>query len=370
MTSLDLDSTLDTTAVAAAAAVGAEVLTPPAADLPALNPLARAIALREQHWYSHPLVRTDAKLPTNANLEVLGIVQRAGRKHRKPVTFWAHPVTGKSFTILLIEAYLRGEYPGCGIFKYEAKGKPERSRSTRSDDMREKDFFIDLLAAMNYDGRIEATVPRAREQVQKALLAMSLPARHLFLIFDEAQEVSSDEYKWMKTIVNWLANNGVQLGIYSFGQYELLEKRDEIAAKFRSDIHARFIGNVYELRGLRNAEDFEVPLEACDEESEYPSGSGLTYTGFLFPRAYANDFRLKALARPMWDAFMTTSPLRKGESGIAMQYFADVMSELVELLRDRDAPDMAVTAADLMQAISYTDYVRREPVRERAETRK
>lgn len=332
--------------------------------------LGRSYALRDQHWHAHPLVRTDAKLPTNANLNVLAIVQRAGRKQRKPVSFWAHPVTGKSFTIMLIEAYLRQQYPGCGVLKYEAKGKPERPRSLRADEIREKDFFIDLLAAMSYEGRIEATVPRAREQVQKALLAMSLPARQLFLIFDEAQELSSDEYKWMKTIVNWLANNGIQLGIFSFGQYELLEKRDEIAAKFRSDIHARFVGNVYELKGLMSAADFEVPLEACDDASEYPLGSGLTYTAFLFPAAYANGFRLKSLATLLWNAFMKSSPLRPGESGIAMQYFAEVMSELVDILRDRDAPGMAVAEDELMSAIAYTDYVRREPVRERAEMRK
>ncbi|GAB6196018.1 ATP-binding protein [Lysobacter xanthus] len=331
--------------------------------------IARALALREQHWYSHPLVRTDAKLPTNANLDVLGIVERAGRKQRKPVSFWAHPVTGKSFTILLIEAFLREAYPGCGIFIYEAKGKTERPRSIRADEVREREFFIDLLAAMSYEGRIESAVPRAREQIQKALLAMSLPARHLFFIFDEAQEISADEYKWMKTILNWLARNGVQLGIFSFGQYELLEKRDEIAAKFRSDIHARFIGNVYELKGLQDAGEFAVPLKACDDQSEYPAGSGLTYTAFLFPLAHANGFRFESLATRLWDAFMKAAPLRRGESGIAMQYFADVLSELVEILRDRDSPDMAVTDEDLMQAISYTDYVRREPVRERAETR-
>lgn len=361
------------TVLDASAAVEIQTETPasdaPAAEACLQTELARALGLREQHWYSHPLVRTDAKLPTNANLDVLAIVERAGRKQRKPVSFWAHPVTGKSFTILLIEAFLRQEYPGCGIFIYEAKGKTERPRSIRADEVREREFFIDLLAAMNYEGRIESAVPRAREQIQKALLAMSLPARHLFFIFDEAQEISADEYKWMKTILNWLARNGVQLGIFSFGQYELLEKRDEIAAKFRSDIHARFIGNVYELKGLQGVDDFVVPLKACDDQSEYPAGSGLTYTAFLFPEAHANGFRFDGLAQRLWDAFMKASPLRRGESGIAMQYFADVMSELIEILRERDAPDMTVTNEDLMQAISYTDYARREPVRERAETR-
>lgn len=327
------------------------------------------LPLRSRHWAEHPIVAASATLPTPANLHALALIQRAATKVRKPITFWAHPQYGKSATLRAAKAYVRDAFPGCGVFNYMLTPKDDTQVMRRSREVRELEFLSDLLISANIEGRHEPTPARRRIQLERALLSLSLPARHLFMFFDEAQEFSEDEYAWLKNVTNWLSDSGIRLTIVSFGQVEILEKREEIVSKFRSDLHKRFIGSVYELQGLVDSAGMAVSLGACDDGSEYPPGSGLSYTAFLFPKAYAGGFRLQSLASGLWDAFLRSSPLRPGETSIALEHFADALSELAELLRERDAVDMAVSSEDLDDAIAGTDFATRDEVRDRAESR-
>jgi hypothetical protein len=357
-----MDESPLTVACATAPAAGAA----PAVNQP--NPT-DAQVLRARHWAEHPIVTAGATLPTTANLRVLAMIQRAGAKSRKPITFWAHPQYGKSSTLRAARAHVRHVFPGCGVFNYQVTPKDPKDVIRRTREVRELEFLSDLLIAANLEGRQEPTPSRRRMQLQRALLALSLPARHLFMFFDEAQEFSKDEYCWLKSITNWLADNGVRLSIVSFGQVEILEQREKIVSEYRSDLHKRFIGNVYELQGITDAQDMVVPLAACDDGSEFPAGSGLSYTRFLLPLAYANNLRFAALAPAMWAAFLRASPLRRGESSIALEHFADALSELAELLRERDAPDLVISDEDLDAAIAATNFAIREEVRAHPDAR-
>src|SRR3546814_12177479 len=99
--------------------------------------------------------------------------------------------------------------------------------------------------------------------------------------------------------------------------------RDELIATGRSDLAGRFFAHMFEFEAIKQSQDLEPFLAACDEESEYPEGTGWCYTRFLWPEAYDSGMRLLKQAQPFFKAFTHVSPQHSGEPGIAMKYHPD-----------------------------------------------
>ena len=325
------------------------------------------IPMPAPHLTAHPLVAKQAKLPTAAIKRVVAMAVSNGIRHRNATTWWAHPVTGKTFCIKVLVASLAAQFPDSGIFVFEpdpTDDEKQEKSPLRTRESRELEFLNSLLIALDFTGRKDSGISGRRMQVARALLALALPSRHLFVIFDEVQGMDNERYLSFKKITNWLENeHDIHLNIISFGQFELKGKRAKIQSGFLSDIEERFIGDLYEFFGIRSEDDAKIPLAACDSASEFPALSGLTYTAYLLPKAHAAGFELESAAKPLFDAFMAASKVRRGESGVAMQYFAGALSELVLILAQRDAPDLKVTAEDCKRAVAATRWARRSPVR-------
>ena len=332
---------------------------------------AQALELREKHWDKHPLILAKAKLPTPPNLEALALVKRAGRRHRGSVAFWAHPVTGKSSCIELLKINLPQLFKGAGVFCYEFKGgddprhTTEARRARREVVVKETEFLHDVLEEMELDARIEHALPARRRQLRRALMALAGRARHLFIIFDEAENVDQMQMSAFKSQINWLTRSDYRVTLVLFGQVELLDKRNTIISDYRSDLDVRYTSNIYEMRAIGKDEELEQILAACDDPqiTEFPAGSKLCYTHLLFPQAYENGFRLQRLATPMMAAFRNASSTRRGESGIAMQYIAEALAEYLELTREQDGTGLVVDENKLALAVKACGYAWRKPVK-------
>lgn len=330
--------------------------------------LALAIEMRSAHWSIHPIVLANAKLPTPAVTFAVSMATAEGMVHRSSVAFWAHPAYGKSFCLEVLRNDLPHIFLGCGIFVYEVKPKSDDTESQPKQkkqkiEWRENILLADILVEMEYEGHIEHNLPKKRAQVKKALYGIAGPARHLFMLLDEAQGLDEDELKIFKTLINYLVKTGIRVTVVLMGQIELLEQRENISNDYRSDLDIRFTASMYELPGIKSAEDLEATLEACDTASDFPPGSGLTYTQFLFPEACSQGFKLRAIARSMWECFMSTSPIRANESGVAMSYIARALSHYVNLMREHDGPHMQVDPAIIAKAVKASGYATRKAVR-------
>lgn len=332
-----------------------------------LPPIDEVLELRDAQWGNHPIVAASAVLPTPAVLFVLGVVSRIAKRHRKSVAFWAHPLSGKSSCIETLNAFIAENYPGAGVFNYEAKAKSstkERVRRTtpkRSPQAKEREFLGDLLESMDYEPPVKYELAARRSQVQRALLAMGSGARHLFVIIDEAQELDEQEMTWMKSIINWLSKRNMRVTVVLFGQVELLATREEVDANFRSDLSHRFTHEVYQFPTIQSVKELKQMLSPCDDPqlSEWPKGSGVCYTQFLFPRAYGQGYRLASSAHAIWKAFTSSSPLRPGESGLSPAYVAAALAELADALKDRDTEDFIVLDTDVRAAVCASGYIKR-----------
>lgn len=297
------------------------------------------LRMRDQVWDEHPLILERAVLPTLAIKDALGRVWILARKGRGSIAFYAQPLTGKSSCAEMLLIEMRRKKPGCGVLIFEV---------VEDTNPAEGRLLSEILNQIDYAPKISRDLAGKRTQVHRALLALSGEARHLFLIFDEAQELSCDEFAWLKSVINRLVRDRVKVTVILFGQVELKEKRQQLKAA-RSDLEKRFMSALIELRGIRNAQELEPVLLAIDAGSEFPAGSGLTYLQLLLPRFYEAGGRLQSSCEAIWRE-VKKQRLSGVGTVVAMSSVAGFLANMFILLRNLDSEELTITA-DMLKEI-------------------
>lgn len=288
------------------------------------------IDAREKWWSEHPIILRNAVLPTRSILEFVGAVMAGARTARYANAAWADPQTGKSFCLDAIEAYVRRTFPNSGVMRYEVVAD-ERSAEGR--------LLEDIILGLGL-GKVAHSLAGKRDQLNRALLALAGPDMRLFFLLDEAQELGINELGWLKAVINKLVSRGVKVATVLMGQRELLEKADLVKHRGRSDLSARFYKRIAEFRGCSDVEGFNVICEAMDEKSEFPEGSGYTYTQLLFPHAFENKFRLQQNSKMLWTKLIGSLSDADVKRGLGMETVAAYLACLCELHRRLDSPEM------------------------------
>lgn len=313
---------------------------------------------REEQWEQHPVISTSAVLPTGPIGWVISLVFKHATRQRSSLAFWAHPLTGKSSCIEALETVLRRKVPGCGILVHEAKTNTTIAEGT---------FISDILFTVDYEPKIHRGLAEKRDQLRRALFALAAGARHLFIIIDEAQSLHGLELEWLKEYINWLIRRRYKVTVILFGQSELIDKRDSLISEGRSDLNARFTDNLSEFEPIGGIADVRPVLRAMDNASEFPAGSGWSYTQFLWPRAWAAGFRIESQLDLLWRAFGVDRARSLGSEGVGMNYIAIALAEFAWDTRERDSEGFAPTLDDWRRAVELSGYLERAPMPSRPE---
>ena len=313
-------------------------------------------SVRNARWNDHPIICAGAVLPTAPILFALSLLKKHGRRQRSSLAFWAHPRTGKSSCIEAMELVVKQHFPGAGMLVHEAK---------RDLVPAEGSFIGDMLLAMGFEPGLQRGLPERRHQLRRAMFAMGAGASHLFIIIDEAQNLIPIQLEWLKEYINWLIKRRYKVTVILFGQQELVCKRDELITVGRTDLHARFTENLMEFEGVTCGEDLRALLKACDAGSEFPFGTGWTYTQFLWPEAFAAGFRLEQQLPGIAAAFELDRGYKKIEHGVAMEYIARAIAEFADLTCSRDSAGFTPCLDDWTLALKNSRYQERPPLVER-----
>lgn len=295
--------------------------------------------LRDQVWDEHPLIIERAVLPTFAIKDALWRIWILARKGRGSIAFYAQPLSGKSSCAEMVMVEMRRKKPGCGVLIFEV---------VEDTNPAEGRLLSEILNQIDYAPKISRDLAGKRTQVHRALLALSGEAHHLFLIFDEAQELSCDEFAWLKSVINRLVRDRVKVTVVLFGQVELKEKRQQLKAA-RSDLEKRFMSTLTELKAIQNADELEPVLDAIDRASEFPAGSGLTYLQLLLPRFHQGGGRLQNYRSQIWRELKKQRMPGVG-TAVPMASVAGYLANLFILLRGLDHEELEITAEMLQKA--------------------
>lgn len=107
-----------------------------------------------------------------------------------------------------------------------------------------------------------------------------------------------------------------------------------MAAK-QGQIIARFFSEPIKFEGCCGAEELNELLKGFDEYSDFPDGSGCSYTKFFVPLALENKFRLQYYATAIWEELQRTAGAAAAE-GIPMEHVCLVIERILLSARAED----------------------------------
>lgn len=225
----------------------------------------------------------------------------------------------------------------------------------------ESTFFEDLLRAAGHalykSGRASAKRDRLVEYLSEKV-EFSLQNR-LVLFIDEAQKLHEQHYKWLIDLHNDLDALDVAVIVLLVGQDELVHQYSAFQQTEKTQIIGRFMVHQLKFHGLKGESEIKKCLGAYDVDSEYPDGSGWSFTRYFYPAVFNSGFRLASSAGSLWEAFRLIKDAcgLPGNSEIPMQYFCRTVEFVLKRYGTHEEASGEVSIEMWKEAIRASGYI-------------
>jgi len=224
----------------------------------------------------------------------------------------------------------------------------------------ESTFFQDLLRAAGHTLYKTGRAPAKRDRLIEYLAEVVeiSEQNRLVLFIDEAQKLHEQHYKWLIDLHNELDAHGFAVIVLLVGQDELAHQCSAFQQTQKTQIIGRFMVHQLRFHGLNKVSDLKNCLTAYDDDSEFPDGSGWSFTRYFYPSVYDSGFRLTSFADTLWEAFR----LIKDECGvpgsreIPMQYFCRTVEYLLRRYGTQEDVSAAISTTMCKEAIKASGY--------------
>lgn len=298
---------------------------------------------------THPIERDSAILPTYAMecfiAELLGWLD----SRLTGAIVWGFQRVGKTHAIRYIlmhgENVLGSPIPMCLLNSWQS-------------DLRgvtEPRFYTEILRSLGYSnpnsGGAGVKKQRAVDLIKERVLAEK---EFRFLMFiDEAQELKQKHMRFLMDLHNELKIHDIRLVTILVGQPELCEMKVDLRKEKKNHLLGRFMTATYQYAGLQTAKEFKRLCYSLDAQSEYPSGSGITYTAYFVPKAFKAGWRLNNQSSNIWKILNNVCREEQIPSlkELPMQAIMAILVWLLQELADHDHKDLELERAVIEEAI-------------------
>lgn len=267
---------------------------------------------------AHPVVCNQAHLPTPSIQRAYAEIAEAVAERDAGVSFVAFSRFGKTFAISVLADQLAAAFADVPVLCTNATEHTIFSEAT---------FYSELLQGCT---RAPVGPGKARDLRNKLVrflwtLAESRGSDRIVLFVDEAQNWTEPELTALRDISNDLALFAdVVLLVNLFGAPSLANTRAALLQAGRTDLVGRFMVRQYEFQGITSVSDFSETARCYDdvEISEYPPGSGVSFSEFFMPVAFRDGWRLEKEAPVVWESFQKAARPHGGVKQIGMKWIA------------------------------------------------
>lgn len=307
----------------------------------------------------HPLSRRTYRVATAAIENCWMLVSKCLQYRIPGALIYGESRLGKTYAIEYLRMLIQRELPAVPTFHVQAEHKVSRSEGA---------FFSCLLRAVRHPEPDAGRNSGKRKALHDRLLAVAEAQSSSTVVFfcDEAQRYSLHEYEWLRDVHDELAQSGVRLTTFLFGQEQLCDKRARFQASGDTQIVKRFMVETLRFRGVCSMEDAATCLKSYDEH-EYPPGSGWSFTRYYFPYAFDAGLRLERCAPLLWAAFAVAhqNATLAGAVEIPMEYFSRAVEAVLLDGLTRDAVDFNLVEQRWSEVVKHCGYVVSEQAVER-----
>lgn len=223
-------------------------------------------------------------------------------------------------------------------------------------------FFEDILKDIHHAFPSSGKASQKRERLTKYLCECATASgQHQVVFFmDDAQLLMEIQYGWLMDINNELDRLGISLTVILVGQKELIHQRSAFQQAKKLQLVGRFMIDDYKFTGVRNLDDVQTCLAGYDQFSDYPEGSGWSFTRYFFPQAFEEGFRLEDLAFDLHECFLSARREaglpKRGE--IPMQYFTLTIEYILRRFGRNGADLERLSNTQIQDAILHSGYIR------------
>ena len=208
-------------------------------------------------WPQHPVVCNDYRFPTapieKSVVRCLSTIE--GRVRGQ--AFHGSPGMGKSTAIEYLEEQIRIRFPNLPVVSWEAQ-----SRAIPNSG----EFHKTILESRNVIISKNTKAPTLGKQVANMLWALAVDANsnQIVLLIDEAQNYSSSEWRWLKTITGQLKKQKISATTISFGDDILVARKTGFATAQAADLVVRFLPKIDAFGGISSVEELKNFLSWYD----------------------------------------------------------------------------------------------------------
>lgn len=298
---------------------------------------------------AHPLIRDAAILGTRP-LEAFVNELRLWLDNLLPGgVVWGHQRVGKTqavrFLIENVHELLSSPIPTTLVSVWDPK----------FSNLSENRFFGEMLHALGYALPTSGTAALKRRRTIDYMVQRAYEAKeHRYLLFiDEAQWLAVAQLRYLMDLHNQLKIADVRLVTVLIGQPELIEMKMSLRSGRQNHLLGRFMTATHQFQGVVTRADFQRMLRAIDERSEFPAGSGCSYTQYFVPLGYANGWRLLDQVDLIWETLDTV--LRREAvpkfSEFPMQALTALIRWLLQALVEKDEEGLVLKQSMVEEAI-------------------
>lgn len=174
-------------------------------------------------------------------------------------------------------------------------------------------FYAHLLEASGHRLAQARRTPLERQTmlIERWIeLAAQGGGRFLVLVIDEAQGMTQREWMWLVELHSVLEKQRIRLCVFSIASLQFFDEPYGMALAGGAHVAARFMLAAAPFHGVRSVDELTYVMRGYDEGSEWPPGSGCSFTAALAPRPWAGGFRLAQQADALMLAMQDTLPPR------------------------------------------------------------
>ncbi len=297
----------------------------------------------------HPLMKDNAILPTRALEEFVNAVRLWLDNLLPGAIIFGLPRIGKTQGIRYlmdnVSDLLGSSIPITLIscWEYTASGTTENR------------FFSEMLHALGYELVGSGTAALKRRRVIDCMVERAADVHeHRYLILvDEARWLSDAHYRFLMDLHNQLKMADIRLIVLLVGQPELQEIKENLRSARKRHLLGRFMTGSHRFTGVVGLPDFRRMLMALDQGSEYPAASGISFTQYFVPKAFAVGWRLSAHADRIWsilDTVCRRENIPKTDE-LPIQPLTACLRWLLKTLNDMDQEALELNDSFIEEAI-------------------
>jgi hypothetical protein len=228
----------------------------------------------------------------------------------------------------------------------------------RQDRASQGAFVAMLARAVNHRYPTATSASKLERRLADFFVVQGLHARwHQVVLFvDEAQYMREAEYHVLCNLQNRADEASVRLTVITVGTHQLLHQKQAFILGSNIHLSTRFMARQSRFRGIATSEELRYVLDGYDSQSEWPDGSGTSYTRHFFARAFDQGLRLAHYAPALWEIFsdMAPPPLRP-KLEVPMEYVAAPIEWIFRRMATED-PAFTMNHDLLRRAVRSTEY--------------